>query len=256
MTMALSPRGPGEAAGEPAHLRNVVVIWAILSVIGIVAVVFLLPLLLQNPASDAATFDNTTMVVFTALAVPVALFVWVFIGYSLLRFRVRGRPGDDGPPLRASAAVQIGWLSITGILCLFLVIWGLVGLYQETATPADASNVLVVDVTGQQWKWTFSYPQYNVSSSTLELQVGRPVQFNVTSLDVLHGFAIQALGVRVDANPDENVTASEVTPNQTGTFDVRCVELCGLYHSLMNASAQVVPADQFRSWVSSQGGSS
>ena len=48
----------------------------------------------------------------------------------------------------------------------------------------------MVDVTGQQWTWTYYYPSLGVQSHVLELPLGRPVEFRVTSDDVLHGFAI------------------------------------------------------------------
>ena len=126
--------------------------------------------------------------------------------------------------------------------------------YQETA--AVASNTLVVQVTGQQWAWTFDYPQYGMSSQSqvIELPVNRPVQFVVTSKDVLHGFAIRALGVRVDANPGEVTTTPVETPTQIGSYTVYCVELCGLYHSYMWEAVNVVSADSFNSWITSQGG--
>ena len=72
----------------------------------------------------------------------------------------------------------------------------------------------------------------------IELPVNRPVVFEVTSKDVLHGFAIRALGVRVDANPGEVTTTPVVTPTRSGAYSVACVELCGLYHSYMWESVE------------------
>jgi cytochrome c oxidase subunit 2 len=141
-------------------------------------------------------------------------------------------------------------------MCLFLVIWGLFAFYQETSA-ATTSNTLIVNVTAQQWQWTFSYPQYSATSSgaqVIELPVNRPVEFYVTSNDVLHGFAIQALGVRVDANPGQVTSTPIVTPSQTGAYAVRCVELCGLLHSYMWEAVNVVSANSFNSWIQSQGG--
>jgi cytochrome c oxidase subunit 2 len=138
---------------------------------------------------------------------------------------------------------------------LFLVIWGLFAFFQEAS--ASSSNVLVVKATGQQWMWTFDYPQYGASSSgaqVIELPVNRPVVFDVTSLDVLHGFAIRDLGVRVDANPGEITTTPLVVPTQIGEYTVNCVELCGLYHSYMWESVKVVSDSEFSSWIVSQGG--
>jgi cytochrome c oxidase subunit 2 len=242
---------------EPNHLRRVLTIWAVLSVIGMIAVVILFQFQFVLPltASNIGASDNFTLTVLSILAVPVAFFVFVFLAYSLIVFRVRQKPVEDGIHLQPRPALQIGWLGITGILCLFLLIWGMFAFYQETASAS--TDPLVVQVTGQQWLWTFYYPQYGVSSQgqVLDVPVGRPVEFVVTSKDVLHGFAIRALGVRIDANPGEVVTTPVVTPTIVGQYTVVCVELCGLYHSYMWSAVNVVTTSSFNSWITSQGGS-
>lgn len=246
--------GTPPARTEPNHLRRAVILWIVLSVVGIVVWLLVDQFILPAAVTDVSRFDNTTIVVFTVLSIPVAMFVWVFMIYSLFVFKTRGRPTRDGIRLQPKMGLQISWMGITSLLCLFLLVWGLVGLYQETS--AASPNTLIVNVTGQQWLWTFDFPQYGVSNTdqTLTLPVNRPVQFVVTSKEVLHGFAIQALGIRVDANPGEITTTSVVTPTQTGDFTVVCVELCGLYHTYMWTSVHVVSQDDFNSWILSQGG--
>lgn len=253
-TPPVQPTPATPAIREPDHFRRVMAIWVILSIVGIVIWSFIWPIFLPTSGSDLADASNFTLIVFTDLSIPVAMFVWVFLFYSLIVFRTRGRPTEDAIPLKPRPMLQIGWLGVTSALCLFLLIWGFFAYYQTTS--ASSTNTLIVNVTGQQWAWTFSYPQYgaSVQGEVMELPVNRPVQFVVTSLDVLHGFAVQALGVRVDANPGETTTTPLTTPTQTGTYSVNCVELCGLYHSYMWQSVQVVDASSFSSWIVSQGG--
>jgi len=241
---------------EPRHLRRALIIWTVLSVVGIVLWLLLQQFILPGAQSDIGSSDNFTFVVLTVLAIPVALFVFVFLGYSLFAFRVRERPTEDGAPLQPSPGLQIGWLGITSLLCLFLLIWGMFAFYQETSA-ASSNNTLTINVTAQQWQWTFEYPQYGATSSgaqVIELPINRSVRFYVTSKDVLHGFAIRALGIRVDANPGYITTTAVVTPTQLGTDLVQCVELCGLYHSFMWESVKVVSVDEFNAWITSQGG--
>src|SRR6266700_1518097 len=244
------------APAEPRHLRRVVIIWAVLSVIVISIWLVVAQFVLPPAASGLDDSDNFTFLVLTVLAVPISLFVFVFLGYSLFAFRVKDRPTEDGVPLQPTPLLQIGWLGITSLLCLFLLIWGLFAFYQETSA-ASTSNTLVVQVTAQQWQWTFNYPQYGATSQgaqVIELPVNRPVEFYVTSKDVLHGFSIRALGVRVDANPGEVTTTAVITPTQIGPYAVQCVELCGLYHSYVWEAVNVVSANEFNSWIVRQGG--
>ena len=237
--------GASPARTEPHHLRRAVILWIVLSILGIAVWLVVAQFILPTEITDSGVFDNTTIVVFTVLAIPVSMFVWVFLGYSLFAFKTKGRPTGDGIPMQPGSGVQIGWLGITSILCLVLVVWGMLGLYQETS--AASPDTMIVQVTGQQWLWSFYYPKYQVSSpgQVLELPVNQPVQFEVTSKDVLHGFAIQALGVRVDANPGQTTTTQVVTPTQIGDYEVVCVELCGLYHTFMWSAVKVVTSSRF-----------
>src|SRR5260370_3078390 len=149
---------------EPRHLRRVLIIWAVLSVIVIAIWLAVAQFILPLAASGLDNSDNFTFLVLTVLSIPVALFVFVFLGYSLIVFRVQGRPTEDGVPLQPRPSLQIGWLGITSLLCLFLLIWGLIAFYQETSA-ASTSNTLTVQVTAQPWQSTFNHPQYGAPSA-------------------------------------------------------------------------------------------
>ena len=242
----------GLPQAQPHHLIRVVLAWLVLSIIGIIIVLVGMPHLLPTAASDTTKFANLTVVVFTAVAVPVAFFVWVFLGYSLMHYRTDGRPTEDGPRLQPTNLTQIAWLGITGALCLFCLVWGLLGIYEQTS--AAPGNPLTVDVTAQQWTFTYSYPASGVQSHTLVLPTNRAIRFRVHSTDVLHGFAIDQLGVRLDANPGIVLTTPYVTISRPGNYDTRCVEFCGLYHSYMYTPVKVVSAKNFNAWITQQGG--
>ena len=77
------------------------------------------------------------------------------------------------------------------------------------------------------------------------------VEFNVTSLDVIHSFWAYQLGVKADANPGVNNIAY-VTTKGPLSFNVRCAELCGVWHGYMFNSGRVVPKAQFATWIAQQ----
>lgn len=235
------------------EIKQVLGIWFVASVVGVVLVIYshqLLPDMLPLAASREAGDINFTLGLFTALAVPVAMLVWVFAGYSLKKWGSREFPDGEGVQIYSNSAIQFSWLAGSAILCLFLVIYGLT-LLDNVYMPGAGRN-LVVDVTGQQWQWTFRYPAYgNLQTTTLALPAGQPVTFRVTSNDVTHSFWVPALGVKVDAN-DGEITKAFVTPDRVGTYNVRCAELCGLYHSYMEGPVKVVPPGSFRSWIATK----
>lgn len=237
-----------------SDIKRVVLIWAGVSVILIVATVIIPPNLagLSRIAAPRAGDYALTMVVFTILSMPVLALVMVFALYSLYKGRTRGRPLRDGPPLRAGKGVQIAWVGISTLLVTCLYAWGLIFLNRADAAPAPGSNVFNIDVTGEQWNWNFTYPQYgNAQSDILEVPVNRPILFKITSIDVDHSFSVPAWAMKEDAVPGD-FTYIRVTPNKMGNYSVRCFELCGLFHSYMEAPVRVVTPASFQSWVSTQ----
>ncbi len=241
--------------GEPFFSRaggKIFIIWLVFTAIGVLIGVYaphhLLPTLLSPQGSDVWK----TIVVFTVLAAPVAAFVYAVSFYSLFAWRHKGNqdePPPDAMPQRGNGPMTVVWLAISSLLVVVLLFWGITVWNTQQVTHADT---LQVNVTGQQWVWTYSYPGTGVETRTLELPLNRPVEFNITSVDVTHGFWPAVLGVQVDANPNVT-TIIRTTPNKLGNFTVRCSQLCGLYHAFMNNKAAVVTPQQFSTWLQSQG---
>ena len=77
--------------------------------------------------------------------------------------------------------------------------------------------------------------------------------FDVVSSDVNHSFWPVQLGVKVDANRLET-TVVHTTPTKLGNIDIKCAELCGLYHAYMETSGQIMTGSDFNNWVTAQGG--
>lgn len=248
----------GALSGQPFFSRpvgKITIIWFVFSVIGVViglfAPVHLLPPLMSHEGHDVLL----TVILFTVLAAPVAAVVYGIAFYSLFAWRYKSddpdTPPPDGPPIRGNNVVTSIWLVTSLVLVIVLLVWGLAAYNaEETSHP----NALQIDVIGQQWLWSFKYPGTGVEARVLEVPDNRPIQFNVTSEDVTHGFWVPNFGVQVDANPDET-TVVRATPDKMGVFIVRCSQLCGLYHSFMYTHGKVVTTAQFSSWLHDHGAS-
>jgi cytochrome c oxidase subunit II len=238
-------------------VRRVIGLWALLTAGLVVFSLYVPARLMGPPASPTMHAVETTMTLFSVAASPVAAAVWAVALYSLLAWRYRGpgQPDTDGPALRTNRPAAVVWLLVSSVLCVFLLVWGLAEIGSVSAAGAT-SDAMVVDVTGQQWVWTFSYPgEGGVESDQLYLPVDKPVVFHVTSKDVVHSFWIVQMGIKVDANAGE-VTTTSVVPDKLGTFNIRCAELCGLLHAEMETSAHVVSSADFTAWLTANGGHS
>jgi cytochrome c oxidase subunit 2 len=251
----------------PRELLRILIAWVLLSVIGGLLVWFLLgPHLPPGNMSDVAagqTFDNQVMV--TAVT-PIVILLALYFGYCLTQFRHRGGPLVDGAPLRGDGRTMGVWIAATTIIVLGLAAFGAYELFPgqhgagggqgpsplSISVPSNSANALKVQVIGQQWQWTFRYPDNgDFETADLVLPVNQLVEFHVTSLDVIHSFWAIPLGVKADAVPgSDNIAFAEAT--QTGNFEVRCAELCGLWHGHMYTTGRVTTQDDFQSWAAQE----
>lgn len=207
------------------------------------------------PASDTMATTIHMMRVFTWAAAPVAGLVAAMALTTLLtKLHFGDAPPEDADhQVRNSPRATAVWLVVSAILCLFAVIWGSIVLQKDNAALLDA-KAMNINVTGQQWAWNFDYVDNGtVRSQDLYLPVNHPIVFHVTSRDVIHSFWIVQMGIKVDANPGY-VTETSVTPNKIGIYDLRCAELCGLYHAYMQKKIHVVSQADYDTWIKSQGG--
>jgi cytochrome c oxidase subunit II len=256
------PEEIGGAGGrpEPRHGLRLLILWVVASAIACPVIWFVWgPHLPPGDMSNSAAAQQFDLTVLAVIGAPVLLGVLIYFGYALTFWRAK--PGDDtdGPAIHGNTRIQLIWISVTTVIVLFLASFGTYELVSpggegsgqgpQPIWKPDSSNMLVVQVIGQQWVWTYRYPQFGGFETTqLELPEGRPVEFNVTSLDVIHSFWAYQLGVKADANPLVNNIAY-TTPKQLGSFRVECAELCGLWHGAMYDYGKVVTPSAFETWA-------
>lgn len=231
-------------------LRGFFATWIILTIVGVAISLYAPVRIMPRSMSQNMHLSILTIVVFSVAAAPVAAGVYAATLHILRHHTFRG----DTPPAAADSTrenprVVTSWVLASTILTVFLLVWGLGALAVDE--NASSKTPLEVNVTGQQWVWTFSYPGTHVTTHDLYLPVGREVEFRVSSKDVTHGFWIPQMGIQVDANTDA-VTTFHTTPSATGTFDVRCTQFCGLNHAYMITVGHVLTDSAFNQWLASQ----
>ena len=185
-------------------------------------------------------------------SVPIFVLVTTIVLFSVVKFRMR--PGEeelDGPPIHGNTKLEVIWTAIPAIILVVLCAYAWIVLVDIEEAQA---NEMRVNVTGQQFAWTYEYPQANgkpIKSNVLYLPNDRPVRFFVKALDVIHDFWVPAFRMKVDAVPGIE-TKYRITPNRLGTYPVVCAELCGLGHSVMRSTARVVTPAAFDKWMAEQ----
>lgn len=237
---------------------SVGVLWLLLTVVGEILVwdadIF------PGRYAESADVSDSAFLILTRLAVPVFAFVLSVLVVSLLRFRARGEPPEDGTPFRGTGRTYAIWLGVTGSLALLLIVFpGLTGLAELHGGGDHDGEDLTVEIEAVRWGWKVSYEDTEITSGAeLVLPVDRTTKFEVASVDILHSFWIPAFRVKIDAVPGRT-TYAFVTPERVGTFEddpalrIQCAELCGLGHSRMMIPVRVLPEEDFDAWLAEQG---
>ena len=207
-----------------------------------------------NGMQGSAEADDidTLLDVMIVLSCFVFSVVVVMLGYCLIKFRAK--PGDesDGKPVHGNTRLEIAWTVIPTIIVLFGAGYSWIVLDD---LEASADNQLPVNVTAQQYKWTFEYPEEGVTADQFHVPVDRQLELSLTALDVLHSFWVPEWRLKRDlvpiaeGNPSDVDNVMRVTPTEEGTFQLICTELCGLGHATMRAEVVVEEPADFRKWV-------
>jgi cytochrome c oxidase subunit II len=231
---------------------------------------------LRNPLTTQAQLTVSLWQGSWIAALAVGIVVWGLIIWAVIFYRKRG---DRIPhQVRYNLPVEILYTVVPFVMVGVFFYFTARDENRIDALPAHPQ--VVVDVTGEQWTWTFQYPQYAVKNSPsgvtetgemwngvigssdnesalplLEIPDHETVRFNLASIDVIHSFWVLPFDFKRDVLPD-HPNHFQVTPIGTlysGPDTIgRCSELCGLYHSRMLFRIKIVTPAQFKAWITAQ----
>jgi cytochrome c oxidase subunit 2 len=223
---------------------------AVLIVIGSIVTYVLLESIYALPIAASEEADGIDALFrghFILISFLFALVV-VFLLYSVVVFRRRpGEPEDvEGDHFHGHTGLEIVW---TIFPLMTVVVFGVWGARLLTDIIAPEENEMTINVVGQQWSWSFGYPeQGDFTSEELVLPVNQPIRLEMTSVDVLHSFWVPEFRVKQDLVPGQ-VHELRFTPTDEGDYQLGCAEICGFNHALMVADVRVVSQEAFQEWV-------
>ncbi|MBI4897353.1 MAG: cytochrome c oxidase subunit II [Actinobacteria bacterium] len=192
----------------------------------------------------------------TAVSIPFFVLIVAFMVFCLVEFRVdpSDPPDKDGEPIHGSTRIELIW---TGVPLLVILLLGIYSWVVLDKVEAKQKNPMVINVTGQQYIWNYEYVKNGSeklgvkTSSDLVVPVNKPLEFRITSLDVIHSFWVPAARLKRDATAGV-VTPLRFTPEKTGSYDIVCTELCGVGHSTMRGRLKVVSTADWVKWLKAQ----
>lgn len=189
--------------------------------------------------------------------------IYVLVMLVILGAAARGRPGTFDPPeTRPSARSErrrglvVGAaVAVSAVVLLVLTVSEFLTGRAMAAMNRDP-DPLTVRVTGRQWWWEVEYregdpSQYLTTANEIHLPVGRVVQFELQSPDVIHSFWIPNLNGKTDLIPGRPTRAT-LRADREGTYWGRCAEFCGHQHANMRFVVVVESEDEFDAWLDAQ----
>jgi cytochrome c oxidase subunit 2 len=183
--------------------------------------------------------------------VSVIFFVGIVAAMILFVVKYRRKSPTDIPvgPTH-NTPLEITWTVIPLALAMLIFWKGFAGYLELIVPPQDAYQVRV---TGQQWKWMFTYPNgMTLYGDKLVVPAGKSVRLVMTSEDVIHSFFVPDFRIKQDVVPGRYSTVWFNTPDP-GEHDVFCTEYCGKDHSNMLAKVIVVPPADLEKTIAIEG---
>ena len=204
--------------------------------------------------------------------------VWALIFYACWAFR---RRSEDEIPVQTRYNLPLEIFYTIAPIIMVIVFFAHTVKVQNEVLDDSVVPDNTIEVTGQQWSWTFNYGvgqqdtaanddptdlEFPYSSyvyeagtashiPTIVLPVDETTRFNLHSPDVIHDFGVPGFLMKMDVVPGR-VNHYAITPTRIGEYKGKCYELCGVYHSRMLFKVKVVSRadyDQYLKDLAAQG---
>ncbi len=222
-----------------------------------------------SPIMERITaFHDFLLILITVISVFVlGLLVWV-----ALKFNAKANP--EPSKTTHHTMLEVVWTVVPVLILLVIAIPSMRLLYFQRDQPAAVD--MTIKATGNQWYWSFEYPDHgDVSFDSLLLEgedleerrkiepgaprllavdndvvvpVGATVRVIVTASDVIHNLAVPSFGMKMDGVPGR-LNEAWFKTDKEGVYYGQCSELCGSRHAFMPLAVRVVSKEKFDAWV-------
>src|ERR1043165_6965576 len=201
------------------------------------------------------------------IIVAITAFVLALLLIIIVKFNAKANPTPS--KTTHNTLLEVAWTVIPVVILVVIAVPSFRILFvQLNIPPSD----LTIKATGNQWNWTYTYPDEKIEFTSIMLTdedraklnpapprllgvdnpivvpVNKTVRVQVIGSDVIHAFAMPSFGVKIDAIPGRlNETWFKAT--REGPFYGQCSELCGKDHAFMPIEVRVVSEQDYAAWL-------
>ena len=183
------------------------------------------------------------------------------LAYATIKFKARGEADEHAAPPEQSHGNPLIELSLIGASIFALVIIAVPTLraiwYDYDVPAAEKANAYEITATGYQWWFRFEYPESIngggklLTANEMVIPVGRPVNVQLRTVDVIHSFWVPKLAGKVDMIPNRG-NHLWLQADHAGYFWGQCAEFCDEDHAVMRFRVIALDAKDFAAWVAHQ----
>jgi len=193
---------------------------------------------------DASNFVGK---VDTAFLVIIGISLVFLVGLTTLMIifiiKYNRKKNKKATQIEGSTKLELVWTIVPTILVLVMFYFGWAGWRPMKNPPKDAFEVTSIS---RMWSFSFEYENGKVTDK-LVLPVNEAVVINLESVDVIHSLYIPAFRVKEDMVPGQT-KQMWFRPQAEGTYDLFCTEYCGLRHSYMETTVEILSQADFEEW--------
>jgi cytochrome c oxidase subunit 2 len=219
------------------------------------------PSWLPVQASSAAPHVDNLFALETAIGTFLFLGCVEAILWTVLMHRAPKYDLENGDPIEGNTRLEVVW-TITPLILVMAIAWHAIQVNETLATlggkqrvagsgealaVADRAEGAPIQVIARQWSWEFVYPD-GVRSAELHLPVNQPADFELISMDVLHGFYVPAFRLKQDLIPG-SVIRYRLTPTRIGRYRLRDSMFSGAYFAANQTDVVVESDADFAQWL-------
>lgn len=186
-----------------------------------------------------------------ALSLIVVIPVYVLLFAFAWRYRATNKKAKYSPDLAGNRLAEAIWWLIPTVLIVVLsvVTWRSSHILDPYRPLASSEKPLRIQVVAMDWKWLFIYPNQRLATvNYIQVPVGRPLDFQLTSASVMNSFWVPQLGGQIYTMPGMS-TKLHLAADHTGTYSGSSANISGQGFAGMTFKVQAVSPDQFDKWV-------
>jgi cytochrome c oxidase subunit II len=198
--------------------------------------------------------------------IAISLLVLALIVYIVWRFNETANPV---PSRRThNGLLEIAWTVLPALTLVVIAVPSFRLLADQLIIPAPD---LTVKVTASQWHWNYGYPKSEggfafdslyvedkdlkpgqprliTADQDMVVPVGKVVEVDVTSQDVIHSFSVPSFGIKIDAIPGR-LNKTWFKADHEGMFYGQCSNICGIDHAFMPINVRVLSQSDYEAWL-------